>query len=109
MTTRADVAEARFLPMPEPDALTLGAVLDALADPLRLEIVRELEARGESACGTLVERVAASTRSHHLKTLRGAGVTRTRVSGTRRLVSLRRDDLDARFPGLLDAVLSARS
>jgi hypothetical protein len=34
-------------------------------------------------------------------------VTTTHVDGTRRYNTLRRDDLDARFPGLLDAVLSA--
>ena len=51
--------------------------------------------------------LAASTRSHHLKVLRAAGLTRTRVVGTTRFVSLRRDDVDARFPGLLAAVLSA--
>jgi len=49
--------------------------------------------------------VSASTRSHHLRILREAGVTVTRVEGTQRMVSLRRDDLESRFPGLLDAVL----
>jgi DNA-binding transcriptional ArsR family regulator len=51
--------------------------------------------------------VAKSTLSHHLKVLREAGVTRTRQDGTRCFVTLRRDSLDARFPGLLPALLSA--
>jgi DNA-binding transcriptional ArsR family regulator len=51
--------------------------------------------------------VAKSTLSHHLRVLRDAGVTRTRQEGTRCFVELRRDDLEFRFPGLLDAVLDA--
>lgn len=93
--------------MPPREELALAAVLDALADPVRLAIVRELAVLTECSCGSLALPVAESTRSHHLRTLREAGVTRTRVAGTQRLVSLRRDDLDARFPGLLDAVVSA--
>jgi len=99
----------RYLPMPDPGELTLARVLDALADPVRLEIVRELAAVAETPCGALTLGVSESTRSHHLRTLREAGVTRTRVSGTQRLVALRRDALDTRFPGLLEAVLAAVS
>ena len=106
-TGSEDSAAERFLPMPPREELTLATVLDALADPVRLEIVRELAVLIESACGSLTVPVAESTRSHHLRTLREAGVTRTRVAGTQRLVSLRRDDLDACFPGLLDAVVAA--
>ncbi len=93
--------------MPTAEAFVLDAVLDALADPIRLQIVTELAEVGESACGALAVPVGESTRSHHLRTLREAGVTRTRVAGTQRLVSLRRDELDARFPGLLDVVVEA--
>jgi DNA-binding transcriptional ArsR family regulator len=105
--TTTDPTVTRYLPMPSREELSLSGVLDALADPVRLEIVRELARVEESACGALAVPVAESTRSHHLKTLRAAGVTRTRVVGTQRLVSLRRDDLAARFPALLDAVLAA--
>jgi len=97
----------RYLEMPAGDDITLVDVLDALADPIRLEIVRELAGATELSCGVLDVPVSESTRSHHLKALRAAGVTRTRVAGTQRLGSLRRDDLDGRFPGLLDAVLGA--
>ncbi len=105
--TVATTTGTRFLPMPEPGELTLAHVLDALADPVRLEIVRELAPLAETPCGALTLGVSESTRSHHLRTLREAGVTRTRVAGTQRLVALRRDVLDERFPGLLDAVLAA--
>jgi DNA-binding transcriptional ArsR family regulator len=101
--------DATYLAMPAEDELELTAVLQALADPLRLEIVRELAAAGdERSCGLFATQVAPSTRSHHFKTLRDAGVTRTRIAGTRRMVSLRRDDLDRRFPGLVAAVLDDR-
>lgn len=93
------------LHQPDTSALDLTTVLQALGDPVRLKIVRALDADGEQACGTLELGISKSTRSHHFKTLREAGVTYTRVEGTHRHVSLRRDDLEARFPGLLDAVL----
>jgi DNA-binding transcriptional ArsR family regulator len=95
----------KVLEMPAVGEIELPGVLHALSDPIRLEIVRALAAGGEQACGVLPLPVSASTRSHHFKILRDAGVTITRAVGTQRLVSLRRDELDRRFPGLLDAVL----
>src|SRR3954451_14936968 len=89
------------------DDLSLAAVMAALSDPVRVTIVRELSARGESACGTFELGVSKATRSHHFKVLREAGLTRTRAEGTHRYVTLRRSDVDVRFPGLLGAVLSA--
>jgi DNA-binding transcriptional ArsR family regulator len=67
------------------------------------------EAEGALACADLGLPVSKSTGSHHFKVLREAGVVRCRVEGTRRYYTLRRDDLEARFPGLLDSVLSAAS
>jgi DNA-binding transcriptional ArsR family regulator len=92
---------------PSPDEITLPAVMAALADPVRVTILRTLADEGEVVCGALDVGVSKATRSHHLRVLREAGVTRTRPEGTRRYVSLRRDDMDARFPGLLDALLAA--
>jgi DNA-binding transcriptional ArsR family regulator len=85
----------------------LVAVLQALSDPVRLQIVRHLAHVGEVACGTVPVPVSKSTISHHYKVLREAGVIQVRMEGTRRFHALRREDLDARFPGLLDAILSA--
>src|SRR2546421_5527857 len=85
--------------------LELAAVLHALSDPVRLQIVRSLAEEGPRTCGTFEVGVAKSTLSHHFRVLREAGITLTEPDGTQRVVSLRRDDLDARFPGLLDAVL----
>ena len=97
----------RFLEMPAREELELSAVLHALSDPVRLQIISELAAGGERVCGTFALPVGDSTRSHHLRILRAAGLTATRAVGTQRLISLRRDDLESRFPGLLDAVLAA--
>ena len=93
---------------PATDAIELPAVLHALSDPQRLCIVRELSADPEPVpCGTLQLDVSKSTRTHHFRVLREAGVIRQDVIGTSRFTSLRREDLDARFPGLLDVVLAA--
>ncbi|HEU4975886.1 MAG TPA: helix-turn-helix domain-containing protein [Baekduia sp.] len=90
---------------PAVEDLDLTTVLQALGDPVRLTIVRCLADEGERACGTVELGVSKATRSHHFKVLREAGVTHTRAEGTHRHVSLRRDDLERRFPGLLEAVL----
>ena len=87
--------------------LDLSEVLAALSDPVRLEMVADIHRRGEVICNTLVPELAKSTRSHHLKVLREAGVTRTRLEGTERHVSLRYDCLRKRFPGVLDSVLAS--
>jgi DNA-binding transcriptional ArsR family regulator len=90
-----------------PDADVVG-VLHALADPVRLEMVRQLAAcagTGELSCGQIEVPVTKSTATHHLKTLCRAGITAEREEGTRKFIRLRREELDQRFPGLLDSVL----
>lgn len=93
------------LPHPRRDCLEIHQILYALADPSRLRMVRELALVGEKTSQSFSIKAQRGTVAHHLKVLREAGMTRTRIEGNRRLVSLRRDDLDARFPGLLAAVL----
>jgi DNA-binding transcriptional ArsR family regulator len=88
--------------------LELSAVLHALSDPARLEIVRRLASGDEPPCGTFHLGLSKATLSHHFRVLRESGVVRTRPEGRKRLPSLRTDDLEARFPGLLDAVLAAK-
>ncbi|GGM79688.1 transcriptional regulator [Longimycelium tulufanense] len=97
----------RDLEHPERDEITLAGVLHALSDPTRLAVVRQIAAEGERQCGGFDVGVAKSTLSQHFRVLREAGVTRTRCQGTQRFVALRREDLDALFPGLLDVVLRA--
>jgi DNA-binding transcriptional ArsR family regulator len=85
-------------------------VLQALSDPVRLEIVRQVAAQGpegELSCGQLEVPVGKSTCSHHLRTLNCAGVTAEREEGTRKFIRLQRDELDRSYPGLIDSVLRA--
>jgi DNA-binding transcriptional ArsR family regulator len=98
-------------PHPAPEDFRLAAILTALADPARLAAVRTLAAKGESPCSRLQHdaglTISRTTFSHHQKVLREAGVILARVRGTERILSLRKDDLDQRYPGLLDAILNA--
>ncbi|MFT8872923.1 MAG: transcriptional regulator [Sporolactobacillus sp.] len=96
----------RTIFQPNVDDIKLSDLFYALSDPIRLEIVSKLAGGGEQSCKTLGIPGANSTLSHHYKVLREAGVTNTRLDGNQRCISLRRADLDVRFPGLLDAVLS---
>ena len=90
---------------PDRDALTFTDVMSALSDPLRLAIIAGLVDGAERPCTAFRLPVSKSTQSWHFRTLREAGLIRQRDDGTRRLNSLRRDDIDARFPGLLDLAL----
>jgi DNA-binding transcriptional ArsR family regulator len=98
------------LPHPEPESFTLSALLKALGDPERLAIVAQLTAGPQDIgeCFRENPNVPKSTRSHLMKVLREAGVIRNDPSprGPGRQVSLRREELEARFPGLLEAILS---
>jgi DNA-binding transcriptional ArsR family regulator len=93
---------------PASEDLELPAVLHALSDPQRLRIVQCLaEHPTPRRCGTFGLSVSKSTLTHHFRVLREAGVIEQREEGTARLNSLRRDDLEVRFPGLLNAVLES--
>jgi DNA-binding transcriptional ArsR family regulator len=96
---------AASLPHPSRDAIELAAVMHALSDPMRLRIVAGLASGDERNCKSFDLPVVKSTSTHHFKVLREAGVIKQRLEGTTRLSCLRREDLEARFPGLLDAVL----
>jgi DNA-binding transcriptional ArsR family regulator len=99
---------ARELSHPDLAEVELPAVLFALSDPTRLELIRALASEGPltvAACQAQGPEVPKSTFSHHLKTLREAGLIRNEPAGRQRTVTLRREELDERFPGLLDAVL----
>ena len=95
---------------PEAESFDLATVMRALGDPVRIEMVRDgrRRRRGPSApSSTNASACPRSTGSYHLRQLREAGVTRARAVGTNRIVSLRREDLESRFPGLVDLVLRA--
>ena len=90
---------------PERAEIELAAVLHALSDPMRLKIVAALAEGDELTCGSFGLPVTKSTCTHHFKVLREAGVIQQRQVGTSRLNKLRREDLEARFPGLLGTIL----
>jgi len=96
---------------PVAEDFLLPRVLAALADPHRLATVRFVAEHGESWCGQVMEEAALpmskSTFSHHLRILREAGVLTKRIQGARGYTRLRKDDLDRRFPGLIDSIVSA--
>jgi DNA-binding transcriptional ArsR family regulator len=102
-----EAAAPEALRHPAAEEIELSAVLHALSDPMRLQIVRILATGGEHTCKSIDLPVTKSTCTHHFRVLREAGVMHQRHEGTTRLNCLRRDDLDARFPGLLDSVLHA--
>ena len=101
------LSNLRSLHHPAESDLNLPAVLFALSDPTRLHIVRTLAQGGEMMCAAVDMPLAKSSCSRHFKVLREAGVIRMRAQRTAFLNSLRREELDARFPGLLAAVLGA--
>jgi DNA-binding transcriptional ArsR family regulator len=100
---------ARELAHPDLADVELPDVLFALSDPARLDIIRGLAAEGPltvAQCQAQGAEVSKSTFSHHLKTLREAGLIRNEPNGRQRTVTLRRGEVDERFPGLLAAVLN---
>ena len=100
---------SRLFSHPDVADLTLPAALFALSDPARLELVRKLASRGPltvAECQGTDSAVPKSTFSHHLKTLREAGLVRNEPSGRQRILTLRRDEVEQRFPGLLGAILN---
>ncbi len=97
------------LPHPTADQISLPIVLGVLGDPTRLAIVRYLASKEgvPMNCSKFLDLTSKTNLSYHLAKLREAGVTRAEVVGTSRLITLRRDDLDRRFPGLLNSVIAA--
>ena len=93
---------------PKASELDLATILHTAGDPVRLAIVRLLSDDSERRCAAVgdVLELPASTLSYHLRLLREAGLTRTRVAGTERHISRRRDDLDRLYPGLLDVLVA---
>lgn len=100
----------RTLPHPKTDEIELARVLEALSDPTRLAVVAFLSLGGdtfETRCGDFQAFGSKTNLTYHLAKLREAGVTQTRIAGTSRFISLRRADLEARFPGVLDTLIAA--
>jgi DNA-binding transcriptional ArsR family regulator len=88
------------------DEPSLSSILQALSDPVRLEIVRQLDEAGEKECGKFGLDMPKSSLSHHFRVLRESGVIESEGRGTILMNRLRREALDARFPGLVASVLT---
>ena len=104
------MAATRHRAAPEhthPDDVPVETALAALADPVRLTLVRELAASDEwsRSCGSFDVPVGKAALSHHFAVLRAAGLVEQRDEGPRRVNRLRREEFEARFPGLLALVL----
>lgn len=88
--------------------ITLQGVLEALSDPVRRSIVRQLaDSEQDMVCGTFDINVTRSTSTHHFKVLRRAGIIWQHYEGTQKMNTLRRDDLELALPGLLDSIITA--
>jgi DNA-binding transcriptional ArsR family regulator len=97
-------------PPPEhthPDDVSLTTALAALADPIRLQLIRELAegADWERTCGGFSVPIGKAALSHHFAVLRAAGLLEQRDFGAKRANRLRREEFECRFPGLLDLAL----
>jgi len=93
------------------ESVELVDVLRALSDPTRLQIVRVL-GDGKPHSKNIAEwglDVQKSALAYHFKELREAGVTNTLVHGRMHEIQLRREELDAKFPGLIQALIAAQS
>ena len=103
------IRHMRTPPHPRREQIELAPVLEALSDSTRLGILLEL-AQGdetEARCGSFLHLGSKTNLTYHLAKMRHAGITRVRVAGTSRYISLRRDDLEARFPGLLETLIAS--
>jgi DNA-binding transcriptional ArsR family regulator len=104
----AQTTTERITDHPDIEDVTLQDVLEALVDPVRRSIVRQLAtAPHDMACGTFDISVTRSTGTHHFKVLRHAGIIRQYYVGTSKMNTLLRDDLERAFPGLLSAIVDA--
>jgi len=105
------MAGMNTLPQPDRNKIELARVMESLSDPTRLAIVAFLASLpgdgGEARCGAFTAFGSKQNLTYHLAKLREAGVTTARPVGTSRFISLRREDLDRRFPGMLDSIIAA--
>jgi DNA-binding transcriptional ArsR family regulator len=90
---------------PTMEQLCLSTILNALGDPIRLKIIKNLALQTETTCSCCNIDLTKSALSHHFKVLRESGLINVRIDGKQRFLSLRYDELEKRFPGLLNSVI----
>lgn len=92
---------------PNIDQICLSTVLNALGDPIRLQIIKNLANKNETTCGYCNIDLPKSALSHHFKVLRESGLINVRIEGKQRFLSIRYTELEQKFPGLLDSVIKS--
>ncbi len=110
MSDQTEGASHRPAPVhTHPDDVPLLTALSAIADPVRIQLIRDLASHPDWAlsCSNFDVPVGRAAKSHHFSVLRDAGLVEQRDQGPKRLNRLRREEFDARFPGLLDLTLRA--
>ena len=90
---------------PAKNQISLPNVLFALSDPTRLRIVKAIAEHDQMNCCDIELDISKSTASRHFRVLREAGIIRMEPRGVVCINSLRRQELEELFPGLLDSVL----
>ena len=90
---------------PNIDQLSLSTILNALGDPIRLSIIKNLADKCETTCACCNINLPKSALSHHFKVLRESGLIKVRIEGKQRFLSIRYDELEERFPGLLEVII----
>jgi DNA-binding transcriptional ArsR family regulator len=101
------MAKNMEIQQPLRDEISLSKVLHALSDPVRMVIILKIARAGQVACGAFDIPMPKSTLSHHFKVLRESGVVASRREGNALINSVRFDDLEARFPGVIGAIIAA--
>lgn len=98
----------KLLPQPATEQIELANIFGALADETRLGIIGQLAASecGPMTCGQFLDLGSKTGLTYHLAKLREAGLVSVQPEGTKRLIRLRREDLDFRFPGVLDSIIA---
>lgn len=94
---------------PDADDIQLGELFQALAEPLRRQVIRELihlPEGSERTCASFNLPVSKATLTHHFRILRHSGLIRQVDRGNSRAAQLRRSDIEQRFPGLLTLLAS---
>ncbi len=90
---------------PNIDQMNVSTILHALGDPVRLNIIKNLTTNTETTCACCNINLQKSALSHHFRVLRESGLIRVRIEGKQRFLSIRYDELEQRFPGLLDSII----
>lgn len=102
----------RPLMHPSVEDVTVEGILHALSDPVRAQIFLGIAfAACAQTCSTFLEiskqPIPKSTLSQHFKALREAGLIRSERKGVEIHNVARCEEINARFPGLLEAIINA--